>query len=247
MTYSLGMILKKKNEKVVAIIQARMGSKRFPGKMMAKLGGYPVLEWVVSRVSKSKKIDQLVVATTTSNKDDQITEYSKRLGVEFYRGSESNVLNRFVCASKKYEADLVVRICADNPFVDAAEIDRLIDFYNKNQCDYACNHRDEFSCQYPDGFGGEILSFDLLKKIELTVNDEAEREHVTLHLYNNQSSYELKGVPCIPELSFPQLKFDIDTYSDLEKLNNYLEDGVSINSLAEDIVNAARNKERNGK
>ena len=218
-----------------------MGSKRFPDKMMAKLGGYPVLEWVVRRVSQSKNIDQLVVATTTSNKDDQIAEYSKRLGVEFYRGSESDVLNRFVCASNKYEADWVVRVCADNPFIDPFEVDRLIDFYDKNDCDYACNHMNKLNSGYADGFGAEILSSKLLIELNKKVLKDDEREHLTLYLHNNNNKYKLLGVPAPHALSFPNLRFDVDNKKDLEKIQKICDLGVDFESLSSDIVKLYNN------
>ncbi|HNC94755.1 MAG TPA: NTP transferase domain-containing protein, partial [Myxococcota bacterium] len=108
---------------VVAIIQARMGSVRFPGKMLANLHGYPVLEWVLHRVAQATEVDEVVLATTDMARDNPLVELAGRLAVPVHRGSESDVLGRFADAAAAFDAEGVVRICADNPFIDPAEID----------------------------------------------------------------------------------------------------------------------------
>ena len=106
-----------------------MGSTRLPNKMSLNLDGYPIIEWVISRIKQSKLIDKFVLATSLSKENDYLIEISKKYQIESYRGSENNVLSRFVDISTKEKADFIVRICADNPFVDPNEIDRLIKFY----------------------------------------------------------------------------------------------------------------------
>ncbi len=195
-----------------------MDSQRLPGKMMVKLNGYPILEWVVKRSIFSKHIDEIVIATSNLKKDDIIAEFAKNNGVNLFRGSEKNVLGRFAKAANKYKADIIVRICADNPFIDAREIDRLINFFNKNKYDYACNHRDLLGSNYADGFGAEILSSKLINKLNKSVKDANEREHVTLHILNNQESYRIAGVSAPKKIAFPKLRFDIDNIDDLERM-----------------------------
>ena len=139
-----------------------MGSTRFPGKMLQLLGSYPILEWVLRRVSRAKLIDEVVLATSDRSLDDSLVELANRIGIEVFRGSESDVLGRFAEAANHYHAKTVLRICADNPFVDPDELDRLVREFSENLCDYACNQQDRLDSQYADGFGSEILSNQLL-------------------------------------------------------------------------------------
>ena len=105
-----------------------MGSERFPGKMMSLLGGYPVIEWVLQRLLRAKLLDDIILATTTLDGDDPLERVASSLGVCCFPGDEDDVLGRFVAAADLVGADNVVRVCADNPFVDPDEIDRLVSF-----------------------------------------------------------------------------------------------------------------------
>ena len=109
--------------RTVAIVQARMGSARFPGKILANLGGYPLLEWVLRRVSRASLLDETVLATSTKPQDDALAAVAKTIGIRTFRGDESDVLGRFVMTANMSDAEQVVRICADNPFVDPDNYD----------------------------------------------------------------------------------------------------------------------------
>jgi len=166
--------------KTVALVQARMGSTRFPGKMLAQLGGHPLLEWVLLRMRRARMIDEVVLATTTLGRDDELVALAQKLGIEVFLGSENDVLGRLSAAAVQCGADIVVRVCADNPFIDPDEIDRLVAHFKSNACDYACNNQDRLGNRYADGFGAEILSNFLLQQIAQTATDARHREHVTL-------------------------------------------------------------------
>ena len=127
---------------IIALIQARMGSNRLPNKMMLSLHGKPIIEWVVYRVLKSKKINQVILATSTNYENDILESYIQKVfkNVYVFRGSENDVLNRFYETAKYIQATHIIRICADNPLIDGKEIDNLIDFYLKNNFDYVYNH-----------------------------------------------------------------------------------------------------------
>ena len=208
--------------RTVAVVQARMGSNRFPGKVMSDLAGKPLIDWVLSRVGRSALVDQLVLATTDNSADDPLAQYASGMGVPVYRGDEYDVLGRVASAAHEANADLVVRVCADNPFVDPGEIDRLIDFYCQCHSDYACNHQDRLGSGYPDGIGAEILSFSLLKYINVNATDPHQREHVTLYLWDNADQFSLSSVPVPPELTGSTLSFDVDTPTDLVRLEAFL-------------------------
>jgi spore coat polysaccharide biosynthesis protein SpsF len=121
--------------RIVAIVQARMGSSRFPGKMLATLGNISILEWVFQRLSRATYLDEIVLATSIDKENDVLENIANRCGVRVFRGSESDVLGRFVSAADHAKATNIVRVCADNPFIDPIEVDRLVNFFKHKTCD----------------------------------------------------------------------------------------------------------------
>jgi spore coat polysaccharide biosynthesis protein SpsF len=225
--------------RVVAVVQARMGSSRFPGKMMAKLGDLELLSWVLSRVCNAKELDQVVLATSTSREDDQLAELASKFEVLVVRGSQDDVLDRFTQAAKESKADLVVRVCADNPFVAAEEIDRLVVAHKSGSFDYSCNHQQRLDNRYADGFGAEVLSTSLLNKISKLTTLTSHREHVTSYVWDNSAEFKIQAVMAPPELAFPEIKLDIDTPEDLQKLNKFVDKyAITTTSSAAKIVQA---------
>lgn len=216
-----------------------MGSTRFPGKMLANLAGYPVLEWVLRRTRNARLVDRIVLATTDQSRDDPLVALASRLGISVHRGSESDVLERFADAAREFGASDVVRVCADNPFIDPVEIDRLVRYYIDNPCDYACNHQDRIGNAYADGFGAEILSNALLQKMSELASDLRHREHATLYLWDHPANYRLLAVPAPVELAYPELSFDVDTPGDLHYLNTLAADCRGIDASAAELVKAA--------
>ena len=219
--------------KTVAIIQARLGSTRLPYKMMLSLHGKPLIEWVIKRVQKSKKLDDIVVAIPISQENDILENYIKKLGVKVYRGSESNVLNRFYEAVKNENVTHIVRICADNPLIDGNEIDNLIKFYIKNSCDYAYNHIPKDNL-YPDGLGAEIISFELLKFLNENVVLQNHKEHCLSYIWDNKEKFTIKTFdPPNKKLHRVDVKLDVDTFDDYYKLamKNF-----DINTSSEELI-----------
>jgi spore coat polysaccharide biosynthesis protein SpsF len=223
----------------VAIVQARSTSSRFPGKMSVRLGEYTLLEWVLRRVCQSERLDKVVLATTNLPTDDALVKIAENCGVTTFRGDEINVLQRFIGAAHLSGARKVVRVCADNPFIDAGEIDGLIEFFDKTPCDYACNHMDRLGSGYADGFGAEILNVALLERIDKLADEAKHREHVTLYLWDHADDFVIKPVPAPVALAYPHLKFDVDIPADLEKLNRLVKAGVELTTPAAKIVEIA--------
>jgi len=224
----------------VAIVQARMGSTRFPGKMLALLGGRPLLEWVLRRVQGAVLLDDIVLATTDLPRDQPLVDLARRLGVASFVGSESDVLGRFVAAATRHQADVVVRVCADNPFVDGAEIDRLLAFFATAGVDYACNHLDRLGSRYADGFGAEVLGAPLLARLAAESTDARHREHVTLALWEQAERYRLAAVPAPAALAFPDLRFDVDRPEHLVVLAELCQRaGLDMASTAAEVAAAA--------
>ncbi len=165
--------------KVVAIIQARMGATRLPGKVLMDVAGKPVLWHVIHRVSMAKTIDQVVVATTDRPGDDAVARYCKGTGVRLFRGSEADVLDRYYRCAKAHNADHIVRITADCPLHDPAVIDYVDHEYLGSGCDYATN---AVEYTFPEGFDTEIFSMAALETAWAEARLPSEREHVTPYI-----------------------------------------------------------------
>lgn len=211
--------------KVVAIIQARVGSTRFPKKILAKLGEHSLIDWILFRVLQATQIDQVVVAIPETLENQVLIPIIKSYGCECVLGSEQDVLARFVKAVDYSQADIVIRICADNPLIAPEELDRLVNYFLENNFDYAFNHIPKLDNQYPDGLGAEILGADLLKKIANKTNfqnDQTYREHVTSYVWDHQGQYKIGVLKAPLEISYPSIKLDIDTPRDFERIQMLL-------------------------
>ena len=206
---------------VVALVQARMNSSRFPGKMMEKLQGKPILEWVLRRVRLASSIDEIILATTDQWEDEVLVDLAKTHAVEAFRGSSEDVLERFCFASRQVRANTIVRICADNPLVDPLEIDRAVLEYRFHNPDYSFNHIPRLDCKYPNGLGAEVFSEDLLEMLNRKAKTQFNREHVTSYIWENRHEFVIRAVPCPKELKiscYESVKLDIDVPEDLERL-----------------------------
>ena len=169
-------------KKVTIIIQARMGSLRFPNKIIQKIGNRPAIIFLLERVLKSKNFDDLVVATTNSKSDDVLVNMLRKKGFKVYRGSSENVLERYYKVSKKLKSDYVVRITGDCPFIDYKILDEMILKIKKNDYDYISNVNPP---TYPDGFDVEIFKFDQLKNAFSKAKKLYDKEHVTPYIIKN--------------------------------------------------------------
>jgi spore coat polysaccharide biosynthesis protein SpsF len=232
------------NLKIIALVQARLGSCRLPGKMLMDLCGQPILHWVLYRVSQARRLTEVVLATTELRQDDSLTELAQRLGIEFFRGSEADVLGRFWGAAREFKAEVVVRICADNPFIAPEEIDRLVDcYFSRRQSGgdprrlYAFNHLPTMNNDYPDGLGAEIFSRELLETLEGVAREPSEREHVTTYLWEHPGDFEIYPVFAPPGIAYPGVKLDVDTQEDLDRMRQ-LGARLSQDSSAIEVVRA---------
>jgi spore coat polysaccharide biosynthesis protein SpsF len=179
------------NVKVVACIQARMGSSRLPGKVMLPLDGSHVLEHDVRRVAFADSIDQIVVATTDKKRDDIITRYAQRVGASVYRGSEDDVLERMYEAANEHNADVVVRATGDNPLVSPDFIDTAVEELLDSEVDYVSAHLERtFPCEVTV----EAFTFESFSEIEAASDQPHQREHVTPYYYENPDDFNLHNV-----------------------------------------------------
>ena len=168
--------------KIVAIIQARLGSKRLPNKVLAPIGDTPLIEFLLNRLSKSEHISEIVLATSTNEINDQLASVVENLGYRVVRGSENDVLQRYVDTAKATNADVVVRITGDCPFVDPQLVDQMLSDFLLSNIDYFSNTEPP---TYPDGFDIEIFSTSALLRSSEIASSPFEREHVTPCLRTN--------------------------------------------------------------
>jgi len=194
------------------IIQARMGSSRLPGKVMKDFNGKTLLEQIVFRLKRLKSSAIVVVATSTLEHDNVIEDFCKNNGVECFRGSESNVLERYYQCAEKYGFGQIVRMTADNPFPDIEELDHLITFHKKNDYDFS-----ECLTQLPIGVGMEIFTFDCLENVMENSYMPHHFEHVDEYVLENKGNYKYGIMPVPKEKCYPHVRLTVDTQKDYEK------------------------------
>jgi spore coat polysaccharide biosynthesis protein SpsF len=197
---------------IAAIIQARMGSTRLPGKVLRPLCSKTILAHVIDRVRASQALDQIVVATTDRSADDAIAALAPTLGVALFRGSEDDVLSRYYFAALVAKADTVVRITADCPLFDGALLRAMIEEYaaqrrRGERLDYLSN---TLTRTYPRGLDAEIVDFGALHRAQAEATQPFEREHVTPYIYGHPDSFGLKNFAGIPDLSHHRWTLDTE-------------------------------------
>ena len=170
--------------KTICITQARTGSSRFPSKILKRINDLSLLEIHLKRIKKSKQIDKLIVATTDNVRDDVIVQIAQNENIEFYKGNEDDVLDRYYNAAKKHDPELVVRLTSDCTLIDPLLIDNLILAAKEKNVDYYSNTLLE---QFPDGQDIEIIKFSALEYAWKNAILKSEREHVTPFIKNNSS------------------------------------------------------------
>lgn len=202
--------------RVVAIVPARLGSSRFPGKVLAELDGRSLLEHVVTAARRARRVHQVVVATTAGAGDDQLVARARALGVTVWRGSEADVLGRFYDAAAAYRAQVAVRLTGDNPLVPPEVIDRVIERHLEAGADYTCNF---LPPTFPDGFEVEAVSFPILEHLHHHVTRPEDREHVTLYMRTHPADFHIENVAA--EEGRSELCLSIDTLEDLERVRGF--------------------------
>lgn len=204
--------------KIAAIIQARLGSTRLPMKSLLTLRGLPLIDWVATRVSKARRVDEVIVAIPDTPLDDALAAHLESRKINFIRGPEGDVLKRFAMASEQTGADHIVRVCADNPLIWWEAIDRLIEFYQASGCDYAWNHVPRQN-HWPDGLGAEITSAAILRQMDMEAREPMQREHCFNYIWDNQQKFRMGTFdPAEEWLRKPKLRLDIDSPQDFRKL-----------------------------
>lgn len=199
--------------KITAIIQARMGSSRLPGKSMMDIFGKTLIERVIDRVSLAKKVEQIVLATTIAIEDENLVNLvsKKYPEIKIFRGSKENVVERFVTSSRKFFADPIIRITADDPFKDPHVIDLHITKYFKESVDYVSN---TLKHTFPEGIDTEIFSLAALARAEAEGKSKMDREHVTFYIWNHPDIFRLKNIRA--SMNYSRFRLTVDYKKDLQ-------------------------------
>jgi spore coat polysaccharide biosynthesis protein SpsF len=207
--------------RVAAIIQARVGSSRLPGKVLLDLAGEPMLVPVVNRVRRARSIDEVIVATTTEPADEALATLCTAQGWTCFRGSQDDVLDRYYQAASEIGADLVVRITSDCPLIEPEIIDRVVCELLDRQppADYACNVLPVRT--YPRGLDVEAFWFETLKVMWTEDHNPAWREHVTQYLHHHPERFIIHGVQNENDLS--AMRWTVDTPEDYELVRRIYE------------------------
>ena len=218
------------NNKVIAFILARMGSSRFPGKVLADLNGKSVLQHVIDGVKMAKTVDDIVIVTTKTNTGDNlpIIDLAEKEGVKYSYEYGPSALDEFMKASRKFPAEIIVRVTADAPLVSHEAIDRLVKHLRETGGDYTHN-RHKYGV--PHGFHAEAVRADAMEKVYQLVEEDEHKQHITLFILQNPNLFKIENFPEDKEIQMPNVVLSIDRPEELERVKKIFVD------LGEDIHN----------
>lgn len=204
--------------KILVVIQARMNSSRLPGKVMMQILGRPLIWYQIQRVRSIKTKIDLVVVTTTNPEDQILVDYLESINVSVIRGSESNVLSRFIMALKIYKPRLVVRLTADCPLFMPEVFESMLDDYLASPCDYLSN---SLEWTFPDGLDLEIFPSKTLEELDHMALTDPELEHVTLGIYKRPELFSIRNFPSTQDLG--NQRWTVDYLEDFEFVRRVFE------------------------
>lgn len=199
--------------KALIILQARIASKRLPGKVVKKLQGIPMLAHSIRRLGM---VDNavLVVATSDLSRDDLVAELANSETVACFRGSEADVLDRFYGAASEYSGRVIIRATGDNPLVDPVEAGRVLDAINTGGYHYVSGFHEVDGWKLPDGVGVEAFTRETLENAWREGTKQKHREHINNYIFDNKEKYRCYDLKCLPQNSYPQLRLTVDTLED---------------------------------
>ena len=224
---------------VVLIIQARMGSKRLPGKSMFYLAGEPLVGRILERVARCKLVTRIVLAIPDTSENDCLDYLGRAYKVSVFRGSESNLLDRYLKAAEWCKADIVVRLPADNPTPEPTEIDKIIQFHvESNRNGFSTNLAQIHNSGYPDGIGAEVFTIESLRKVASDNPSPDQCEHIHLNFLDysqdssiSQSLFPVKTISCPVEYARPDIVLDVNTMEQYLYMKNLYESIYPLNKL----------------
>jgi spore coat polysaccharide biosynthesis protein SpsF len=222
--------------RIVAVIPARMGSERLPGKVLAPVHGKPLLGHLLGRLECCSELHDVIVATSISRDDDAVESYCNRIGVRVFRGSEEDVQGRLLNALQKSTADVAVLAYGDGPVIDYRIVSQTVGFFlNNSKYDFVSN---DLNTTWPPGMEVEVFGVAVLADAESRCEDIKIREHGTLYIRQHPELYRLHNLAAPKELARPDLSFEVDVAEDLRviaAISDYFDGQVDV-SLAELIA-----------
>jgi len=208
---------------ILAITQARFGSKRLPGKVLREIDGKPVLQIHLERLKRSKMIDRIVVATTFEPEADSILSVAQKMGISTFQGSTTDVLERYYTCAVENDPKYIVRVTSDCPLIDPAEIDNLVNFFLRSASDYGTN---SFKPTFPDGVDVEIFTLECLKKTHQSATSPEDREHVSPYMLRNSTlsgAGIFNGCSYAEPFDFFNYRLTLDTQTDFDNIRVLIE------------------------
>lgn len=210
--------------RVVMVLQARMGSTRLPGKSMLPLAGRPLVARVLERVKRCRVVDDIVLATTRKGEDDPLVDVAGECGLRVFRGSENDLVDRYYQCARQYNADVVVRIPADNPAPEPSIIDQTVSYHLSSDNDFSTSYPDVLDNGFPDGVGCEVYNMNALEEVWRTSSDPRNREHPHTNFYENPDRYRMGAPKCPAELRRPDIVLDVNTQAEYDFMVQLYED-----------------------
>jgi spore coat polysaccharide biosynthesis protein SpsF len=190
-----------------------------PGKVLKKIRDKTILDYVIDRLKFCKNIDDIILATTTDKKDDVLEKYAINKEINYFRGSEEDVLSRYYEAAKKYHADTVVRITSDCPLIDPEIVDEIIKKHIGNEADYTSN---TIKRTYPRGLDTEVFNFNILEEAYKHTNEKYHREHVTPYIREHPERFKLQNIEAHGKIKRPDIRITVDTKEDFELMKKII-------------------------
>lgn len=197
-----------------------MGSTRLPGKVILPAAGKPLLEHLVARLRRVPRIDEIVMATTLKSQDDPIVRLSKKIGIEFFRGSEDDVLGRVLGAARSSHADVIVEITSDCPLIDPKVVELCVERYCTLEADFVANFLEP---SYPIGMASQVFATSILDEVARTTHNPVDHEHPSIYIYRHPGKYRLMNVSAPPEHTRPKLRLTLDTIEDYQVIRTIFE------------------------
>lgn len=203
--------------KVIACIASRMESTRLPEKVLADVNGKPMNEWLVNRLKTCKSIDEIIICTTDTEKNEALVQEAKKWNIKSFKGSENDVLKRFIDAGDQYNATHIIRVTGDNIFTDPEYLDQQIQEHIDSNAEYSRVNN------LPLGFTGEVMNLEMAKNLHASLEDSEQTEYMVLYAYNPEK-YNCLVLEAKPEHKRPYYAITIDTPTDLELVRNIFDD-----------------------
>lgn len=197
----------------IAIIQARMSSKRLPGKALLQIGSHPMIYYVIKRAQKIRGVEKVALATSRNRDNNELVNFVKSLDIEVFRGDEDNVLERFYVIAKKNQTEHVIRLTGDNPLIDFTALSMLLERHHNRSSDYSC------MTGLPVGASGDIFSFNALKMSYENADGKELCDHVDFYILENQNKFNIVCYELTRALS--SYRWTVDEQQDMDRMRDF--------------------------